>query len=370
MSKKVDPPKESVIEQRDKRNAAIKALLDEMAVEERASSEKKLAKKTATTLAKEHVFLDALEDRLSSILKGKINVAHASRKPTGTTSESHLVLSDLHFGALLGREVLSPYGAKEEARRFASVVQQACQLSGNSGKLHVHLIGDVIQNQLHDPRDGAPLADQVAAAIHLLVQGIGVLAATYNQIEVHCSSGNHGRNTARHHERATHQKWDSVEQIIYFSLKTALAHVKNVKINVSKQQFYTIKSMGHTIFGTHGDTVMSVGSPGKSVNSRNIESLINRFCAAVGKIDLFVMGHLHMGTYLSFSNGSSVMVNGALIPSDEYAVTIGYLQNSCCQLFWQTDTQRAVYNFNKLFISSKDDKNPTLDSIIKAYDYE
>ena len=164
------------------------------------------------------------------------------------------MLSDLHYGAALDkRELPLAYGHNEEARRTAAVALWLSEHrdleTRRSTDLHVNLIGDIIQGQLHDQRDGDPLAEQVCAAIHILSQFVAYVSASgYNHVYVHCTPGNHGRNTSRHKERATSQKWDAIETMVYYAVMKATKHLKNVTFQIPYTPFVTYSVYGHKVF--------------------------------------------------------------------------------------------------------------------------
>ena len=196
------------------------------------------------------------------------------------------------------------------------------------------LLGDIIQNQLHDPRDGAPSAEQCGRAIHLLTQAIGQFSASFPSVEVFCNTGNHGRNTGRHHGRAVNQKWDSLETIVYYAIREACKNLKNVKFTIPKTPYVVYEVFGKKIFATHGDSVLNVGYPGKAINTGRLETQVNRFNASLSDKDeysVLVVGHVHTASITHLSNGAVTITNGALVPVDEYAVSIGLMETTSGQ---------------------------------------
>lgn len=347
------------------------AAVKEVASEIKLREGHKKNEKVTNQLARDLLFFQELDERLGSFgLAAKIPKIIAPKK-NNSKAVSSLLLSDLHFGSMLGPEVMYPYGAVEESRRLASVVNQHINtFSGKADKLNLYLLGDIIQNQLHDVRDGAPLAAQTAAAIHLLSQTIVLLASSFNKVEVYCTTGNHGRFTSRHKERATHQKWDSLEQVIYYSLYKIFEKTKNVAFHINKLQYVMHEVCGHTVFATHGDTVMEVGSPNRTMSVKGVEGIINRLAGSFPKKpNVFLCGHTHSPMFHVMGNGARLVMNGALVPSDEYSMTHGWFTTTSGQWGWLTDDASPVYDLRFLEVSGKDDKNATLNSIIGPYDY-
>src|SRR5690606_4550090 len=110
--------------------------------------------------------------------------------------------------------------------------------------LKVLLLGDILQGNLHDPRDAAPMAEQFARAVHLLSQAFAQLCANFSKVEVECQSGNHDRITSRHHNRAVNQKWDSYSTMLYYSLKGATSNLSNISFNIPKTPYSTYSVFG------------------------------------------------------------------------------------------------------------------------------
>jgi hypothetical protein len=288
------------------------------------------------------------------------------------------LFSDLHFGSDLSSEELPlSFGKVEEARRFASICKGLAQYKPqyrNETKLYVHLAGDIIQGQLHDPRTGAPLTEQVARAIHIITSGLVFLAGQFPRgVEVFCTPGNHGRNITRHKDRAVDQKWDSFENIIYYSIKKALKYIPNIKVNIPKTGHYTYQCFNEKGFVTHGDTILEVGYPGTKIDITNSRKQINEINAAeigLGNTGykLFAVGHVHVGSITHLPNGAILMTNGCLLPPDFYAVSRGNFHTACGQWIWESVDGHIVGDHRFLVVDEKTDKDMSLDQIIIPFD--
>ena len=300
-----------------------------------------------------------------------------SKKSSNSLSQKralNLILSDLHLHSLLDkRELPYQYGEVEEARRLAAIIRSTIDYKTHyrdETVLHVHVLGDIIQNMLHDPRDGAPLAEQAAAAVSLLTQAIQLLSLHFLDIVVHCTSGNHGRNVARHHGRAITQKWDSIESIVYYSVKMACAELINVKFEIDYKPYYDCNVLGHWMFMTHGDTVINPGNPSKNIVVSNVRRQINEInaTAAHGKrYNLFACGHVHTASQTHLPGNCVFLTNGALVPPDSYAVSLGIMDSTCGMWLFET-TEKYVFGDSRLIIvNSQDDLDASLDCLIKPF---
>jgi predicted phosphodiesterase len=319
--------------------------------------------------------LDYLAQFAENIFKGKILPRSIKKTFKPSQRALNLTLSDLHFGSDTKEEETGflSYGKVEESRRFAAIIQQTIEYKKqyrDITELHVNLLGDIIQHKLHDPQDAAPLAEQQCRAIHLLIQGIAQLAENFPKVVVHCASGNHGRNLSRHKERATSGKWDSIETVIYYAVKQALCNYKNLVIDIPKTPYTIYEVLGHKVFATHGDNVLDVGNPGKSLNIGKLENQINRINATMldnEEIKIAIVGHTHQASHSSLSSGADVITNGCLPPVDQFAVSIGILENKASQTLFEMTPKHALGDIRFIKVGQEEDKDESLNELIKPW---
>jgi hypothetical protein len=323
--------------------------------------------------ARENLFLEKFKKIASDVFKNKLQVSAPLPKKVGAKQRIlNVILSDQHYeAALLADEVNSTYSSIEQSRRTARVTLEVADYKRQYRKntvLYVHILGDVIQGQLHDSRDGEPMAWQSAAAIYLLSQQITFLAQEFPEIKVFCTPGNHGRNKSRHHDRAVCQKWDSIENIIYYGVKVACAQFKNVTFSIPKTPYYTYQAFDKFGFMTHGDTVLKPGFPSKSINVESIKKQINEWNASSKeKYSLFAVGHVHTGSICHLPNGTVFMSNGCLIPSDNFALSVGIPETACGMWMWESVPGHIVGDHRFIKVGTDDDKNASLDKVIQPF---
>jgi hypothetical protein len=309
--------------------------------------------------------------------KGKIHpskFALSKHDPNSIERHINLLCSDWHVRSLLDpREVPIPYGPKEERRRIAAVVAHIAdwkpQYRENTA-LYLHFYGDIIQGILHDLRDGAPRAEQVTAAIWYITHAISYLSTKFPAIYIDCATGNHGRDTARHKERATLQKWDSFETVIYYSAYMASMNLPNVHWHIPYTPYSTWKSFGMQCFGTHGDTVLKPGFPDKDIKTGWVKNQINEINASLvdtREYKLFAVGHVHTASVTHLRNGTTFVTNGALVPPDPFAVSMGILEMQCGQMCWETVPGRVFGDSRFISVDQDIDKDKSLDLLIPPF---
>jgi UDP-2,3-diacylglucosamine pyrophosphatase LpxH len=333
---------------------------------------KKLVSKEQS-LAEELSLAEHITNALENMPEIKIK-PYSQKSKKKISRHVNIVLSDLHIGSDISKEETGGlnFGIIEESRRLARITKEVIDYKPQHRKeteLNVFLLGDILQNALHDPRDGAPLAEQFARCVHLLSQSLSQLVANYPKVTVYCATGNHGRNIGRHHTRAVNQKWDSIETMVYVALQKIMKPL-GVNFIIPKTPFTVCEIFGQKIFLTHGDTVLKPGYPGKSIQTRSLEEQVNRFNANLKdheEYQVLIVGHVHTGSVTHLSNGAVMITNGAMVPSDEFATSIGLMENNCGQMLFETVPGYPVGDVRFIRVSEKDDRNLELDKIIKPY---
>lgn len=365
-------------QRRQEQEADLAGLLRERAREEQLGETKRRDRGVSVAAARDALFLERLQEAVPKMFSHRIQPSKYAVQKHDEQCERilNIVLSDLHFHSLLDpREVPLQYGPIEEARRLAAVAVQTAEYKRQYRKyttLYVHILGDIIQGQLHDQRDGAPLAEQCAAAMHLISQAVSFWSQCFPKVVVRCVPGNHGRNGMRHKDRAVNQKWDSIETIVYYGVKMAASTLPNVKVEIGYRPYYVADAFDKRGFYTHGDTVLNPGYPNRSIDVAAIEKQVNRLNAAETHrnerpADLFVVGHVHVGSQTNLGNGSTFMSNGCLLPPDSYAVSIGITETNCGQWLFESVKGHIVGDSRFVVVDKNTDKDKALDKVIVPF---
>lgn len=297
-----------------------------------------------------------------------------SPKATAPASQTLLlVLSDLHYGADIKsiETGLLNYGSEQEARRTAQVIRETVSYDPANRvntKLVVLIIGDIIQGQLHDPRDGAVIAEQWDRAVHNLAQALAYLSGHFMEVEVHIEPGNHDRIASVHPKRAINGKWNSYMWMIGSALKWACHSLPNVTFNMPKTPYVMLEIFGHNIFATHGDGVINVGHETVSIGGLEKQTgRLNELLPGGKKFDYFISGHIHRGQFIALQNGCHVVTNASITPNDQYAVSLGAVSSNCGQwlLVFKQGTKGAIQRL--IPVGYEQDKDESLDAIITPW---
>lgn len=339
-------------------------------------NQNKYINKLETTLGTKELFEKRIIEALTNLKQIKIKPYKAPKK-SKISRAVNVLISDTHFGSDIKKQETGKldFGKLEESRRFARIIREIIEYKPQyraQTELNLNIMGDIIENKLHDlGDDSAPVAEQAARAIHLLAQGIAHLSNHFPKVNVRFQTGNHGRNTGRHHGRAVSQKWDSIETIVYYALKTAFKGSKNVTFDIPLTPYSIYEVFGKKIFVTHGDSVLNVGYPGSAIKTGSLENQVNKINASLPddeEIAVFAVGHVHVGSVTHLGNGAVLITNGAMVPSNAFAVSIGIMETNCGQYMFESVPGYPMGDCRYIRVGVADDQNKELDQIIQPWE--
>lgn len=368
------PRDSSIREARDE----ISDLIAQVAQVEDRQYKRLRSNRVSSAVAREALFLETFEKIVRTYIVGRYTppAKHPRAKKGKTPRILQTIWSDHHYGSDLDpKEVPLRYGPVEEARRLSLLVKELVEYKTRYREettLRIGILGDMIQGQLHDPRDGAPLSMQLTRLIHNATRAISYLSGHFSLIEVGCVPGNHGRITSRHPDRAVHQKWDSNETVAYQAIKMALESHPNVRVDVHTTPHFVTQAFGSTCFLTHGDTVIKPGNPHKTISVANLRNQVNEWNAASEgkKHAIFAVGHVHIGTHVNLPGDVSFFTNGCLVPTDSYALSLGAPNPACGQWMWESVPGHPVGDARYVKVNADTDKDASLDRIVPPFEVD
>lgn len=377
-------------QERQIQEAQVTSFLTSRAEEERDRRDVLANRSLSLTLARQQLFMEQFKEMIKATFKGRLVASGYALKPKRRKTKRilNLLLSDLHIGARLEqKELPMEFGPEEESRRLAWVVQNAVEYKVDhreETELNVYLAGDMIEGLLmHEIRSGAPLVEQATAFLRHILQAILIFAAHFPRVRIYCQTGNHGRNKLIHPMRATNQKWDSNEGVVYHALATAIevARIPNVSIEVPFTPYCAVPLFNHWAMITHGDIgPISFGNPGRSIDVHGIEKAISVMnatkiytCSDVHCREkhgghtwsLIAGGHVHTGAHVYLA-GADVIINPALVPSGQYALALGYV-GACGQRLWESVEGHPMGDSRLVKVGITQDKDASLDKIIQPF---
>jgi hypothetical protein len=202
----------------------------------------------------------------------------------------------------------------------------------------------------------------------MMRQVIGLLARSFPRVEIHCQSGNHGRNKLRHEGRATVSKWDSYETILYKSLEMMSCDLKNVSWDIPKAPWCVIPVFDKWMLQTHGDTELKLGPPGKQAALYEVAlNQMNSNMTYGHHIDLLVNGHFHEPFVMRFKRGAA-LVNGALVPANGHAQAQGY-DTACGQYIFESTPGFILGDERFIEVGPTQDGDASLSKVIPTPEF-
>jgi hypothetical protein len=252
-----------------------------------------------------------------------------------------IVASDWHIEETVCAEVtngLNEYNlriAEESVRQFFSKACTEIQRSkryNNVNTVVLAILGDIINGVLrtedYETNETTPI-EAIAIARSLIHEGIKMLISnTGCKLRVICCVGNHGRLTEKIHY--SNQVQQNLEYMLYRTLETDFTGYKNVKFVVRKS-YYTIQRIfnvdvrfhhGHAARFNGGIGGLAVPVIRKTQQMNTIEHA-----------DLDVIGHFHSAQ--TFSN---VIVNGSLVGSNGFSMSLGMPHDIPKQTYFEIDS--------------------------------
>ena len=334
---------------------------------------RRAARLTSIQSAREDLFLRNFAARARPMFEGKIQPSgFALRTPPADAKRIvNLHVSDIHVGAKLdAAEFPVASNPTLEARRLGAMALEAAEFKSQHREtttLHVYLNGDLIAGLLRHSyaSEEDPLTEQFTRALHMLAQMLGYLAKHYPRVRVFCQSGNHGRNIQVHPGRATAQKWDSFETMIYVALKLACVGLPNVSFDIPKTPYCAVPLFDYWALQTHGDTLINAGNPAKKLDVDGILKQINSINASKvygHHFSVVIIGHVHTSVMLDFAGGT-LIVNGPATPPNGFALSGGYYP-TCAQWLWESTAEHPVGDSRMIRLGSSVDNDPMYERII------
>lgn len=253
------------------------------------------------------------------------------RSKEAVTESLLLLLSDWHAYEIVKPERvlgLNEFNADVLARRVWRVIQSVRSIADRLRvggyrfpRLIVAANGDMISGTIHEVERHSDAPNVIQAAIGcglLLAESLRDLAASFEDVTVYGTSGNHGRlpDHRRVSQKDPSRSWD---YLIYAVAAQALADVKHVRFVLPDSYSVVYPVEGWNIYQGHGHDIKSWQSIPFYGISRAATGL-NALRVAAGKpIHYFLFSHFHnLGSIKA--PGSEYFVNGSLIGGTEFSV--------------------------------------------------
>jgi len=233
-----------------------------------------------------------------------------------------LLLSDVHVGKktkTYNPTVFAKRLRKLEKNMMSIVTAQ--RFIRPIRKIVVVMNGDMIDAESIYP---GQIADGISIPIIDQIYSVGVpeftkfmmyLLANFEEVEVYCQSGNHGRLNASKWSSSKSTNWDFV---FYKSLEGAMAAQDRLTWHIDTKDWkQTFHIMGEGFLATHGDMIKMYYNMPYYGMSRQSMRWANAYRDKI-RLTHFLFSHFHSCGVMRFNN-IMMYVNGSFVTDDSFA---------------------------------------------------
>lgn len=253
-----------------------------------------------------------------------------------------LVASDWHIEETVSAAItngLNEYNLQIAEDSIKQFFNKACGMIERTKQYNtvntivLAILGDIINGVLRaedlESNQTTPV-DAVSIARALIYTGIKKLvSSTGCKIHVICCVGNHGRVTEKIHY--SNQVHNSLEYLIYKTLERDFRDHDKVTFNVSEAPYVIQPIFGVSVRFHHGHSArFNGGIGGLAVPVIRKAQQMN----TIEHADLDVIGHFHSAQV--FSN---VIVNGSLVGSNGFSMSLGLPHDIPKQTYFEIDSK-------------------------------
>lgn len=289
------------------------------------------ANREKRSLLREEARFENLKEVLRDNLNKFSNFKVAEYKPLEKNTirkPAILQLSDWHCGAIIKNQ-FNTYNV-EKLKKRATIIRDKtldyCQQHGVTD-LVIEINGDMINGQIHVSnrvQSEESAVQQIVTVSDILAKIINSLKPYFNAITIVTTLGNHGRLLSNKSETITNENF---EMLIPIMLRDKLQDVK--VIDSQGFDFVTYKLQNKVIMLSHGQN-----------------DKLNKTISDFSKMFKVVPNEVHLGHTHSYQDindcNVNVTVNGSLMGSDDYAISIRKITKPSQNLIIY-DNDRCIY---------------------------
>jgi hypothetical protein len=233
-------------------------------------------------------------------------------------SDVHIGLKNEVFDGTSGKKLIT-YNEKifkvelNNLQKSIFEIHEILSESYNLKKLVIFVTGDILTNDRIFPEQVFEIEKVVGLqlwdGVNYFTQFFTNLLKIYEEIEVVCVVGNHGRSQMESYDEPVENNF---EYHLYKIWQKQFEDSKRIKIIVptTRRYIHTVLGWKHLI--EHGDSI-------RGFNETSIVKQIKELHLNVGGFDIFHMGHIHQIKEIEIADKVIVKINGAWIEKDNYA---------------------------------------------------
>ena len=202
-------------------------------------------------------------------------------------------------------------------------------ISHNCGNIHQELL-----------ENSEPIVDQVILGGEVLAEVVQKLSRRFQNVEVTCVIGNHGRTSKQPYFK---NKYNNFDYLAYKYAEAKCATVSNIKFDIPKAAMAIKQILGYNFLLRHGDMKVAsfAGIPFYGI-SRAENALYQNLSNGLGITPHYtVMGHFHQYADIGKAGGRLLMC-GSIKGVDEYSFNSGMGLSGPSQLMFSVHKKRGI----------------------------
>jgi hypothetical protein len=300
----------------------------------------------------ERDFFQSLREELLQHPVSSIRVRPPDVSARDKNLSAVLLLSDTHIGKIVRADQtddLGSYSPLTYLARLDYLIRTVVDDVGASGvlpvrELHVLLLGDLVEGLLEhgtEREEKLLMVEQFSVAAYTLFEALLRLCAAVPRVHVYGVCGNHGRWPSQR-RMPTENRHSNFDSLVYSALQamTTAANVPNLVFDLRTESRQIIEVGRFRIHAQHGDEIRGGDLPLRGIQSEVYHSTLRRVMNGRGRIDYWVLGHLHRSATLPLGDGN-VVINGSFVGLDSYAMRFAPTVASQT-LFWLEDEGKTL----------------------------
>ena len=241
-------------------------------------------------------------------------------------------------------------------------------------KLILPMLGDMISGDIHDELARTNVdncMNQMIRGANLIAQALMFLAPHFEEIEVPCVVGNHGRMTRKPPMK---DKYMDLDYMLYQWVAAFCREQKNITFRIPQSFVTSFDVHERKVLIMHGDAVSGAGSGTSIVNSitkmRSIfefRRVLTEELGEVGDIpdhfDSVMIGHFHRVDEIDIGTGE-IHVVGTMKGGDEFALQRLQVITRPKQIVTYWHPEYGCIGKETLFLNRYDDSNGSFKDVL------
>jgi len=293
--------------------------------EERKSDAKvRRLKRIIRNQSKQLEIIDRIVDIVSdSIMEiPDISTPNLPDYTTGNDETVLLLLSDAHVGKKTKSYNLEVFQKRLKTlwEGMMSIVSDR-RTSRPLKKIVIVFNGDIVDAESIYPGQSVegievPLVHQIFTnALPRFTEFLSMCLENFEEVEVICNMGNHGRQNQAKWTSAKSSNWDVM---FYKALEAMFQEEDRIEFDIALKDYKRLFEIeGHGFMATHGNMIRSYYNLPFYGATRQAQRWQANFRDEI-KLSYFLFGHFHSPGYMTF-NQAQIVFNGSFVTDDKFA---------------------------------------------------